>query len=141
MEDPMRKATALWAIVLLPLFACGGETSSPGQPGATEGSTPPVSAAKPDVIEGAPEAVTDPSVTQCLDLVRASRFGEAVPACTRAAAADPDNAEVKSALETAQSKMTDAGAQVSPETLEKAKGDLASDLEAKKKELQGQLPR
>lgn len=114
----MRKATALWAIVLLPLFACGGDSSSPGQPGATEGATPPASAAKPDVIKGALEGVTDPSVSQCLDFVRAAKYGEAVPVCTRAAAADPDNADVKKALETAQSKVAEAGAQAIPADLD-----------------------
>jgi hypothetical protein len=141
MEDPMRKAIALWTIVLLPLFACGGDSSSPGQLGATEGQTPPVSAAKPDAVKGALEGVTDPSVTQCLDLVRANRFGEAVPACTRASAADPDNPDVAKALETARSKVAEAGAQAIPGDLEKSKTDLGSELEAKKKELQGKLPR
>jgi hypothetical protein len=138
MEDPMRKVIALSAIVLLPLFACGGDSSSPGQAGGAEGATPPVSAANPDVIQGALESVTDPSVTQCLDLVKASRFGEAVPVCTRAAAADPDNADVKAALENARSKFAEAEAQAAKEALEKSAAEAASDLEAQKAGLEAQ---
>jgi hypothetical protein len=141
MEDPMRQMTALCVIALLPFLACSGDSSSPGEPGAKEGSTPPVSAAKPGTAGSALEGVTDPSVPQCLDLVQADKYAEAVPVCTRAAKVDPDNAEVKKALETARAKAAEAGTEAVSGKLDKSKADLSSDIEAKKEGLRGQLNR
>jgi hypothetical protein len=104
-------------ISVLALFACGGTDTD--QPDADAGA-PPVSAS---VEEGAsapeaaepeaaaePAAAVDPRVQSCLDLIRQAEFQSALPVCLAALEIDPDNAQVREAVETARAETAKAAA-------------------------------
>ena len=91
-------------ISLFALIACGGEdtaqTTGPGE-------TPPAAAAgERAVAPEAPEppAMPHPQVESCLDLIRQAAFERALSVCLAALAVDPDNEEVKAAVEKARSE-------------------------------------
>jgi hypothetical protein len=71
-------------------------------------------------VTGAVEAVVDPAVKDCLSLVKAGQFAQAVPVCTRAVKADPENQDVASALQTAQQKAAEAQATQAAEAAREA---------------------
>jgi hypothetical protein len=136
----MSAKKSVWAMVFPLVLACGAETTEPGQAASPEAQTAPVSAPAPDSVQGAIEQVVDPSVAQCLDLVRASKFGEAIPVCTRAQQAEPGNADVKGALENARGEFEKAQADQAKARLEQATGEQSSALEDAKKGLAGRIP-
>jgi hypothetical protein len=91
-------------MLVFSMAACGSQESSTvqGEPGA---APPPVSSTEPlsDIPKAAMETIS-PQVRSCLDLVGGGRFAEAIPACTQALEADPKNADVQTALNTAKEK-------------------------------------
>jgi hypothetical protein len=139
-EDEMSAKKSVWAMVFPLVLACGAETTEPGQAAPPEAQTPPVSAPAPDSMDSAIEGVVDPSVAQCLDLVRANKFGEAIPVCTRAQQAEPENTDVKGALENARAEFEKAQADEAKARLEQAAAEKSSALEDAKKGLAGRIP-
>jgi hypothetical protein len=92
-------------ISVFALFACG--ESTPG-PAGDAGGTPPVGAAAGETA-GTPEpppasVAVDPNVQSCLDLIRQSKFEAALPVCLAALDVDPDNQQVRDAVETARAE-------------------------------------
>ena len=92
-------------ISVFALFACGGSDS--GQ--TTEaGGGAAVSAAG----EGSPaapetpaiEVAVDPNVQSCLDLIRQTKFQEALPVCLAALDVDPSNQQVRAAVDQARTE-------------------------------------
>jgi len=91
--------------VVLGLTACGQ-----GQKGSAEGQEAAPSAAgseaaKPDVSAGANQ-----DATSCLDLVASANYNDAVPVCTRALSVDSGNEKLKTALQTANTKLAESAA-------------------------------
>jgi hypothetical protein len=140
------------AILLLATLACGGQDSgsAPASGGAGTGETGSGAMPTSGDVEKALEGAVDPSVQSCLDLVREQKYAQAVPACTRAAKADPDNPEVASALQSAREQAasaqmpeaTGAAREAGEAALEKATEGLPSGLpvEKPKEGLPGGLP-
>jgi len=95
----MRRGVII-GFAVLGLAACGQKSEAPAGGAPSSGAAEP---AKPDVSAGANE-----DVTSCLDLVANAKYSDAVPVCTRALNLDATNEKVKSALETATQKMSDA---------------------------------
>ena len=97
----MRRGVII-AFAVLGLVACGqkAETPKEGDPGPHSGAG---AAAQPDVGAGA-----NPDAASCLDLVANAKYDDAVPVCTRALNLDATNEKVKSALETATQKLSEA---------------------------------
>jgi hypothetical protein len=127
------------AILLLATLACGGQDSgsAPAAGGAGTGESGSGAMPTSGDVEKALEAAVDPAVQSCLDLVRGQKYTEAVPACTRAAEIDPDNAEVTSALQSAREQAAAAQAQEAAGDAREA-GEAA--LEDAKKGLPSGLP-
>jgi len=127
------------AILLLATLACGGQDSGSAPATGGAGTSESGSGAMPTSgdVEKALEAAVDPAVQSCLDLVREQKYTEAVPACTRAAKVDPDNAEVTSALQSAREQA--AAAQMPPDADDAGEAGEAA-LEDAKKGLPGGLP-
>jgi hypothetical protein len=88
-------------------------------------------------VKGAVESVVDPAVKDCLSLVQGGQFSEALPVCTRAVKADPDNEAVASALQTAQQKTAEAQAAQAAEGMQET-GE--AQLEQAKEGLMGRMP-
>lgn len=125
----IRLTVSLFSIVLLAL-ACGSGDST------SEGGAPPVSAqaeqaAAPSAPGGAPAAASaepDPQALGCLDLVSKERFQQAIAPCTAALRADPANAELKAALDRAQSATKSvADAQGAADAVAQGAADAAAD--------------
>ena len=101
----MSKIGVIAALMLL--VACGAQET--GTSGA-QGETSPVSAqgdataVEVEVEEVVIEDTPPPEVQSCLSLVTQGEFQAAVDACLAALGADPDNADVKAALQTAQAE-------------------------------------
>jgi hypothetical protein len=95
----------LVAIVAIGWIACGGSDAGDTAGTAQPEKAPPVSSA-PEAAKTppTPELSTDPQAQRCLDLVRQSKFQEAVPVCLAALDVDPDNAQVKQALDQARTE-------------------------------------
>ena len=119
-------------ISVFALVACGGTDS--GQ--TTEaGGGPDVSAAG-EVSPAAPEApgievAVDPNVQSCLDLVRQTKFQEALPVCLAALDVDPDNQQVSDAVDQARTETAKVAAAeaVGQAAAEGTAEDAASQLE------------
>jgi hypothetical protein len=104
-------------VLVLGALACGPD--EPAAPPPVETGAEPLAPAPgegPEMgAEPAPEAgvpapatgAADPSAN-CLELVDARRFAEAVSACQEALRANPDDTELQDALELAQSQVTGA---------------------------------
>jgi len=130
-------------ISVLALVACSGSDSGQtteaggGQDVSTAGGMSP---AAPET--GAAGVAVDPNVTGCLDLVRQSRFQEALPVCLAALDVDPDNQQVRDAVAKARSesaKVTAAEA-VGRAAAEGAAADAASQLEGAAGGIPAKLP-
>jgi hypothetical protein len=76
-------------------IACNGQKVETGESSGPLSDTGPVSSAPGESEAG---AVIHPSVTSCLDLVRAGRFADAIAPCTEAVRRAPDNQQVADAL-------------------------------------------
>lgn len=96
------------ALAVLGLAACGQKSETKAEM-PQEGQAAPsagAEAAKPDVSAGA-----NKDAASCLDLVASAKYSDAVPVCTRALSMDAGNEKVKSALQTANEKVSEAAAQ------------------------------
>jgi len=99
-------------ILAVAMLACGGSDTAPtGDTGET-GDAPPVSATGGGSA-GAPEAAPPPAPTaaavhpqveSCLDLIRKAEFEAALPVCLAALDFEPDNQEVRDAVEQARTE-------------------------------------
>jgi hypothetical protein len=109
------------------MFACGG--SDTGETGAAGEAAPGAESA---AAGGTPEpsVEVDPKVQGCLDLIRQSKYQEALPVCLAALKIDPDNKQVQDAVdkaraETAKVAAAEAASQAAGEA---AAGEAASKL-------------
>ena len=87
------------------MLACGG--SDTGQTGAAGGAAPVGASAgeRASVPETPQPSVTvDPRVEGCLSLIRQAQFREALPVCLVALDVDPDNEQVRAALDQARTE-------------------------------------
>jgi hypothetical protein len=124
-EEGSMLRTALF-VAMLALFACGGgqesdrpaEGTAPGAParsagagapaGQAAGEAAPAAPSQPAARQPAPDIETtravlmDPLVSECLDLIRESKYEEALPKCQEAGKKYPGNPEVEVAIEMAQ---------------------------------------
>jgi hypothetical protein len=102
----MQMRTAVTVITLtLALTACsGGDDAS--KPVAGTGETKPAAATGSDPVTRAAEKASE--VTSCLDLVKQQKWSPAVDACTKAAGMEPQNEQVRTALQSAQKGLADA---------------------------------
>ncbi len=113
---------------VLAALACGGDEAGKGQRGVgNESGTPPPTAAAPPPVDGAErrgdeapapsdspgtERALDVTARNCLDLVNAARFVEAIAPCTHAAQQMPTNEELRRALDQARTGAADSAASV-----------------------------
>lgn len=129
-----RFAIGTAAVLFLALVACGGQDTaqtSAGSDVAGDESMPAEEmGALPAVSTPPPSAAPDPKVASCLGSVREGKFAEAIPICTEAIGADPDNAEVRAALDKAKSQVAsaDAARQAAEGAASGAAGDAAKQL-------------
>ncbi|HXZ85228.1 MAG TPA: hypothetical protein VEI82_07040, partial [Myxococcota bacterium] len=102
------------AFAILGLSACGQKEGGSGPVDMPAAPAPPSGGAKSEAA--APAAPANPPPVSapaqqgsagCLDLVGAGSFAQAIPVCEAALQADPSNAELKSALETAKTKASE----------------------------------
>jgi len=130
-------------ISVFALLACGGsETSQTGDAGDAAPASAAVEekAAAPPTPQAA--AVADAKVKSCIQLIRESMFERALVVCAAALEIDPDNQEVKDALNTASAEA--AKAAVAPEAAgaaaEGAAEGAAEDATSKLGEAAGGMP-
>jgi len=129
------------AISVFALLACSGsETSQTGEageaakaPAAEAAKAPSAGAAveeKAATETAQPSATVDPKVQSCLDLVRASKYQQALAVCLAALEIDPDNQQVKDAVATARAETAKLGAAqgAAGSAAESAAGEAASKL-------------
>ena len=129
------------AFSILALFACGqGETGPAGEseapPGVSATGDEAVVAETEELVaisEPAAAEQVDPQVASCLDLVRQTKFQEALPVCLAAAAIDPDNQEVQDAVAMAQAETAKMAG------MAEAEGDAAAQADEAAKGLAGKL--
>lgn len=114
-------------IFVFAMLACGGSDTAQTGDAAPAGSSGGEMAAAPDTPE--PPATVDPKVQGCLDLIRQSKFQEALPVCLAALKVDPGNEQVQTAVEKAQAETAKAAAL---EAATEAAGDAAADEAASK---------
>jgi len=93
----IRLTAILFTLIAL---ACGGDE------GQQAGAGDPAGEAGEATAESA--VAVHPSVQGCLDMVRAGRYADAIAPCTEAVRRAPDNREVQTALEKAQSGAAEA---------------------------------
>ncbi|HKC49987.1 MAG TPA: hypothetical protein VKF60_04285 [Myxococcota bacterium] len=120
----MRRGVVI-AFAVLGLAACGQkENQSATSASDATPQSAAESAAKPDV-----GAAANPDATSCLDLVATGSYEAAVPVCTAALGADPNNTQVKAALDTANSKIAEMAAAAAQGAADAAAGaaDAAQD--------------
>jgi hypothetical protein len=120
-----RKTTMMRLIVTVFVFAvlaCGGSDTAPTGEAAPEGAAGGEMAAAPDTPE--PPATVDPKVQGCLDLIRQSKYQEALPVCLAALKIDPGNQQVQDAVEKAQ---TETAKLAAAEAATEAAGGAAAD--------------
>ena len=133
-------------ILAVAMLACGGSDTAPT--GET-GDAPPVSATGGGSA-GAPEAAPPPAPTaaavhpqveSCLDLVRKAQFQEALPVCLAALDFEPDNQEVRDAVEQARTEAAKraAGAAAAGTGAEDAAAEAASQVEGLTGDAAGKL--
>jgi uncharacterized protein YjbJ (UPF0337 family) len=77
-----------------------------------DAAAPPApAAAKPEAAapaaENPPVSAPAQDSSNCLDLVTAGSFAQAIPVCTAAVQADPANEQLKTALDTAKTKASE----------------------------------
>ena len=108
-------------IFVFAVLACGG--SDTVQTEAAGGAAPGgESASAPDTPE--PPATVDPKVQGCLDLIRQSKYQEALPVCLAALKIDPGNQQVQDAVNKAQ---TETAKMAAAEAASQAAGEGAAD--------------
>ena len=110
------------ALSILALFACG-------EAEAVVAETEELVA----ISEPAAAEQVDPQVASCLDLVRQTKFQEALPVCLAAAAIDPDNQQVQDAVAKAQAETAKMAG------MAEAEGDAAAQADEAAKGLAGKL--
>ena len=104
------------------MLACGGsDTAQTGDDAPVEARGGQMAAA-PETPE--PSATVDPKVQGCLDLIRQSKFKEALPVCLAALKVDPDNKQVQAAVEKAKAETAKLAA---AEAAKQAAGEGAAD--------------
>ncbi len=91
---------ALSTLGLVALLACGGEESTTADSPPVDAGPPATGSAAPS---GTPQAAAEPAAMSpeaegCLALVRDRRYREAVPPCTQALSARPDDTRIQEAL-------------------------------------------
>ena len=93
------------------MLACGGSDTDQAGAGAEPvgaGGAEPVAASGgerasvPETPE--PSVTVDPKVQGCLDLIRQSKYQEALPVCLAALNVDPDNQQLRDAVDTARAE-------------------------------------
>jgi hypothetical protein len=96
----MRLIVTLFVFAVL---ACGG--SDTAQTGGAEpmGASGGERASVPETPE--PSVAANPKVQGCLDLIRQSKYQEALPVCIAAGRANPGNQQVKDAVDTARAEI------------------------------------
>lgn len=102
-------------VVTITFLACGSEEAT--QSPEAEETLPDVSTAIPEMNE---------AIANCLDLVHQQEYEQAIPVCTQALGANPDNTDVQTALTTAQekadAKVSELGSEASKEMQKKVPG-------------------
>lgn len=111
-------------LMVLALAACGGQEDGTSSAAGEGAQAPAVEAggALDQAAELAAEAaVVAPVVQECLDLVKAAKFSDAVPVCLNAVQQNPESAEAKAALDQAQEAAAQAQAlEAASESLDEA---------------------
>jgi hypothetical protein len=108
-------------IFVFAVLACGG--SDTGQTEAAGGAAPGgESASAPDMPE--PSVTVDPKVQGCLDLIRQSKYQQALPVCLAALKIDPGNEQVQAAVDKAKAETAKTAAL---EAATQAAGEGAAD--------------
>ena len=87
------------------VLACGG--SDTAQTGTADGAAPAAAtggerASVPETPE--PSVMVDPKVQGCLDLIRQSKYQEALPVCLAALNIDPGNQQLQDAVDQARAE-------------------------------------
>jgi hypothetical protein len=128
---------------ILALFACGQGDTGPGEEsqapsGVSATGDEAVMVETEEVVISEPAAAdqVNPQVANCLDLIRQTKFQEALPVCIAAAAIDPDNQQVQDAVATARAE---AAKMAVGETAEGAMGEAAGQADEAAKGLAGKL--
>jgi hypothetical protein len=106
-------------------IACNGQKVETDEGSGPASGTGSVSAAQGESEAG---AAIHPSVTGCLDLVRAGRFADAIAPCTEAVRRAPDNQQVADALERAREGAAQQAAAAAQESGAAAAEEAAKDL-------------
>jgi len=109
-------------VFVFAILACGGSDTAPTGDAAPVGSSGDEMAAVPDTPE--PPATVDPKVQGCLDLIRQSKYQEALPVCLAALKVDPGNQQVQAAVDKAQAETAKMAA---AEAATQAAGEGAAD--------------
>ena len=108
-------------VFVFAVLACGG--SDTGETGAAGGAAPGgESASAPETPE--PSVAVDPKVQGCLDLIRQSKYQEALPVCLAALKIDPGNQQVQDAVDKAKAETAKLAA---AEAASQAAGEGAAD--------------
>ena len=84
------------------MLACGGSDTAPTGDAAPVDASGSEMAAVPETPE--PSVTVDPKVQGCLDLVRQSKYQEALPVCLAALNIDPGNQQVQDAVDKAKAE-------------------------------------
>jgi len=114
----MRRIVVLGAALLL-VAGCRGEQSAPKASAPATGEPAAAAPAAGQVGEMAQNAA------QCLDLVAKKSYAEAVPICTAALQAAPENLSVKSALEQAKAAVANAAQEAASQAAQEAASKAA----------------
>ncbi len=89
--------------VSIALLGCQGGHEGAKQPAAApSGAGTAASEGAAGMVGKALEKAADPSVSGCLEKVKAKQYAEALPLCLKAANLEPNNSEVASALSDAR---------------------------------------
>lgn len=130
----MRRGVVI-AFAILGLTACGQRqeqsATGAGAPAAESAAAPSAatpSAPAPDVAASASQ-----DATNCLDLVAAGSYQQAVPVCAAALNADSANEKVKAALDTANAKLAELAAGTAAGAAESAAGAAGAAEDAAQK--------
>lgn len=118
----MRRGIVI-GFAILGLTACGQrqEQSAPTAGGAaTESAPAPASAAAESAPAPDVAAPASQDATNCLDLVAAGSYQQAVPVCAAALNADAANEKVRTALDTANAKVAEMAAETAKGAAESA---------------------
>jgi len=108
----MKRLAVLFTV--LALAACGGQEGGTASTAPSEGGQAPAvdaGGALDQAADMAAEAAgVAPVVKECVDLVGAAQFGDALPVCLKAVQAHPESAEAQAALDQAQEEAAKAQA-------------------------------